>query len=685
MKNTKIPKLFRKQYSSKTLNKKILKRIHIPKDRKMVSDLFVENSSGKMELKDDLPEKTRAKLKTLSKSIKKNKGFIKTWKASVVLVLIAVLLVFNLFFKDALLKRAVESGLESVFNAQVSIEKPHLSLFKGIITFDSLSIADSDKPMYNLIETGKAQLEISISELTGKRVRIEEMLLEKVMWNTARSEDGSLSAESSGAGNSAVMEKEGLTSSLALNPEDIDFQSLIDEQKNNLSSLNLIEESNEKIKALETRWSSDLEEMKNEIDGLSAKINTVKSLNPTNIGSIEDAQLMINQVNDLYSELEPLKQRVSSAGNDMIGEKENLAALTGSISTSIEDDIAYLEGFLNISTGDMGSIASGLAENYIRNRWNSYYEYGLKALKIYRRFQDREKKESKEKKGLRRDSGRNVIFPSTEKPQFLINHIKISGGDHNTGNLQMEISSITSEPDLIKNPLTFEAHLKKGNSSLNLDGTVDLKTDSEELFRMDIHSPENPVHLEQGFPALSINEISGQADFTGLSVILPKGSVVTTSFDMTINDLMIIHDKSESLLSKTLSDLLSSQKNVDFKGEVSISTEGIENISIDTGLDDLLTNSVGGYLDNLNGSMSGELRANLLKYLSPELDSNDKLMSSLDLLGAQSLDQVKSVNNLEKILDDKKNELNNKADSITGELKESVLEKAKDVIKLPGF
>jgi hypothetical protein len=173
MKKTKIPKIFTKQYSPKALNKKILKRIHIPKDRKMISDLFVENDKGKMVLKEDLPQDISAKLKGLSKSIKK--------------------------IKDQLIKKAAESGLESVFQGDVDLVKPHLSLFKGSITYESLTIADANKPMYNLIETGGAQLQISMAELTRKRVRIENMSLENVRWNTPRKTDGSHApAEKSG-------------------------------------------------------------------------------------------------------------------------------------------------------------------------------------------------------------------------------------------------------------------------------------------------------------------------------------------------------------------------------------------------------------------------------------------------------------------------------------------------------
>ncbi len=151
MKINKIPGIFRKQYKIKAFNSKILKRIHIPKDKEMLKNLFTENNSGKMEIIQDIPEEILVRLKPLSKSIKKNKGMVSRWKILLVLFIVGSILIFNLLFKDRLISRAVESGLESVFQADVEISDFKFSLLNGSISYATLIIADSDNKLRNIL------------------------------------------------------------------------------------------------------------------------------------------------------------------------------------------------------------------------------------------------------------------------------------------------------------------------------------------------------------------------------------------------------------------------------------------------------------------------------------------------------------------------------------------------------
>lgn len=194
MKKKKIPGLFKKKYPERKLQTKVLKRIHIPKDRALVLNLFAANDEGKMELIQDIPDEVFSRLKPLAKSIKKNRGFVSRWKAAVVLVVVGSALIFNLVFKDKLVGRAAESALESVFQGAAEIQKPRFSLLKGTFSYGALSIADADDRMRNLIETGPAELRINMGELAKKRFRIEEASLTGVRWDTIRQEGSALPA-----------------------------------------------------------------------------------------------------------------------------------------------------------------------------------------------------------------------------------------------------------------------------------------------------------------------------------------------------------------------------------------------------------------------------------------------------------------------------------------------------------
>lgn len=686
MKKIKIPKIFRKQYSEKKLNKKILKKIHIPRDREMVSGLFVKNSQGKMEIKPELPDDVLKKLKPLAKSVKKNKGLFSTWKILVLAVFISAVLIFNFFFLDKLVKKAVETGLESVFQADVLMEKPHLSLLKGEMTYESLTIADEDKPNRNLIETGRGDFQISIAELTRKRVRIDNMSLEGVLWNTKRPTVLAIQADgdsSEVSGDSSAVS--GSSEASLVSVDDFDFQGLLDQQKANLKSLQFLDESTRQMEELSSRWSTQIEINKSDINSLSGKVNEIKSVDVKGIDSVVDAQAFIVLIQEASQEVKQVKDNLNTLNNDFISDKKNLVNTRGDLTSLIEDDLSYLNGFTDFSTGNIQSVASSLAEDYLRSRWNTYYEYGLKALNIYKRFGSTDSDKSEKKKGLNRDSGRTVHFFTPDNPDFLMTRAFISGGDAEKGKLSMEIQSVSSDPDKVAEPLTFQVGLKKESTSLQFDGFVDGRTDSSSLLGMNIFSPANPVELNKGIPSLSINHISSIADLTGQSVILKNDDVMTTLFDINLNNLKVQHDDSDSLLSGAVASLFAEDKTIRFTGEVVMGLEGLEALSIDSDFDRLISESVGSYLENLDEKIMSELKKNLIEYITPELENNEVLISSLDSLGIESSDQISSVNVLAQTLDTKKNETEEQVESIVQSESGKIIDSVKKKIKVPGF
>ncbi|MCK5201050.1 MAG: hypothetical protein KAR21_22005, partial [Spirochaetales bacterium] len=369
----------------------------------------------------------------------------------------------------------------------------------------------------NLLETGPAEFEINIEELTKKRVRIEKMSLTEVKWDTPRASDGALAE-------TAKQEKDentgGLSKALdvlALDSGEFDFEALLEDQKDNLTSLNIINQGNEEIDAFTKRWEGIYSEKNNEIKDLTADVEELKSLSIQDTRSIEEGQAIAQQVKDLYPRVANTKDGLIDLQDDFIEDKNRFMDFEETIKTAIDEDIAFLNSLIDFSSGDMRSLASDAAEKYIRNRWNAYYENGLKALEVYERFQNMEKKESKEKKGFQRDSGRVISFLSPDNPGFLIEHILLSGGDSNVGTFTTEIRTVTNEPDKLTKPLIFLADWGSGQTAIKMDGVVDMRSNADTPFVMKIQSPENIISLDNGIHALQISSMSSVADIGGVS------------------------------------------------------------------------------------------------------------------------------------------------------------------------
>ena len=176
----------------------------------------------------------------MAKSIKKNKGAVTKWKAAILIVLIGTGVIFNFFFKDRMIKQLLEKGLETVFEAESTVERPKISLIKGIFSYESLQIADAGNLSKNLIETGPAIFKISIPELTRKRIHIEETSLTGFQWDTERMVDGKPVHSDKVRELGGDESKGNALDVLALTPEEMDYKALLESQKENLKSLNLI-------------------------------------------------------------------------------------------------------------------------------------------------------------------------------------------------------------------------------------------------------------------------------------------------------------------------------------------------------------------------------------------------------------------------------------------------------------
>jgi len=685
MKKNKIPGIFRKKYTPGTLNKEIIKRIHIPKDREMVKKLFKENSDGKMEIIQEIPKNILIRLKPLAKSIKKNKGMVSRWKGFLILFIIASILVFNLFFKDKLVTKGVETGLESVFQAKVEVNGLHLSLIKGTFSYQSLSIADAGNRSRNLLETGPSEFRVNIAELLSKRIRIEEMSLTEFRWDTPGEVDGALPGTSLDGQESDDGKTGDTLDFLTVGKDDIDFKVLFEEQKDNLISLNLINQGNEEIDAATIKWKDTYAEKNKEIEILSEEVVSLKSISIQDTGSIAEGQLALQQITDLYSRVTETKADLVSLQDDFATDRKHLMEMNKLVETAVDEDVSRLSSMMNFSSGEGRSLASAAAEKYIRNRWNDYYEYGLKALKVYERIQDRKQEESKENKGLHRDAGRVFIFPGSDNLDFLIEHFLISGGDDNSGTLFVEIQSVSSEPDKLPEPLIFTADWKSNLSGISLNGFVDMRSDAERQFEMEILSKANFISLDDGVPSLKIKKLSCMTDVSGVSVISDEQDGVLTTLVISMKDIEIVEVDEDGFISNIMKEILDDMNQVDLEAEILAAREGVKEIKVGSNIDDILSERMGEYLKEIADDKKEELKTELLNYIAPSLEENKVLQSSMATLGVESLDQISSVDGMQNVLDTKQDEIQSDMKSGIQDEASKLLEQATDKIKLPGF
>ena len=116
-------------------------------------------------------------------------------KTIIFLLILLAVTVFSLFFKDRLMTRAAERGLEAVFGAQADILGLRFQPLRGKIALDGLAVTDADAAERNLFELGRTVIDVNLNQLFRRRLVLEEVSCRGLRFGTERKSPGRGAAE----------------------------------------------------------------------------------------------------------------------------------------------------------------------------------------------------------------------------------------------------------------------------------------------------------------------------------------------------------------------------------------------------------------------------------------------------------------------------------------------------------
>jgi len=106
-------------------------------------------------------------------------------------LVILLVLIFGLYlFRNLIVKVIIEKGGQKIFKAKVEVKDIDVSIFSAKMAWKELSIANKEKPMYNLFETGECIFDISFLEIVSGNIIIDELKVANVKINSKRTSSG---------------------------------------------------------------------------------------------------------------------------------------------------------------------------------------------------------------------------------------------------------------------------------------------------------------------------------------------------------------------------------------------------------------------------------------------------------------------------------------------------------------
>ena len=518
----KLPLFFKKKYTDKKLNEKLYSKLYVPEDKKYIQSLFVEcGTKGKKNIplfaipKDlTFTKKEIKRLKKLKKELKKQKGRIKLLPLIATLSFIcAVFIVFTLT-KNFIIKKAITTTCESVFEAKCDIALVDFNFFDSSFKMKQFEIANKNEPMKNLVFVDSVVFDFDLNQLLKARFVADELSITGVATNTDRTYSGDLTekklkkiqkkkekeakkATKSVNDSPFMQELQAKTKSSASIVEN-SFINLFDEYnpenilKNcyaQLQSPALSEEVKTKTIEIIKKWEStpkDFEQKITELEKTTNKLlnfdyNSIQS-NPTKIKEvIEDFNEVINSTNELKNQTEKTLQNIQSDFNTV----QNFSK---KIQSSIQNDMNVvnkeISKFTSLNLDSGTKFFTDLFEKVLYDFLGKNYHYVKKATDLLSKVRfttDNSKKEASkdkkttEEKNRERLPGRNVVYRKDSTPKFWIKKAAGFGP-----NFDFEGNHLSSNMDGIGKPANVNVNLDLLGIQHNANVIVDLRTNSND-------------------------------------------------------------------------------------------------------------------------------------------------------------------------------------------------------------
>lgn len=500
----KLPKMFRKNYPAKKFEKKILRKVFIESDKKLVLSLYEKTKDENdkeiytVDLSKEVELKNVQRLKIVAKQIKKQKGTVKFVPLFATLIFLSAVGIGVTMFKNVIVKKAIVSAMEGIFRAETNVGKVNFQIFGSSLQVKDLQQTNKDNPKFNLFSIENIEMDFNLTDLLRGKLHAETLAVEGVAIGTERKKEGRLikkakdkqekKTESAIAKNSkefADKAKDKLTAMFAsYNPE-----VMIKEIQDDLKSPALAKTITEDVQKSVTKWQdtpAKMEKSVNDFNGSVQKVLTTDWNSINDAAALKDAletvnsaitqgQTLSDSINDQVSEIKKDVEKVQTYSNDI----QNAIASDRKL---IDDKISQITHLL--SKDGMTEVMNDAIQSLLYDVTGKYYPYVNQVIDMAKSAAANKPEESESKKASKkakkqsreRLKGTDIYFKADTVPKLLIDEVRASGYEKGSDKLLFSgnAKNITSDQNMINRNTSVEADFnisgRPNNASIIIDG-----------------------------------------------------------------------------------------------------------------------------------------------------------------------------------------------------------------------
>ncbi len=686
----KLPKVFKKSYSEKAFNSKLLKKFVIPQDKALVEKLFVKGGNSKKPEFFAIPsdmlftKKEVAKLKLLAKETKRQ-GRIMLLPLIAVACFIFVVATVVGIFKNVIVKKAIIYGCETAFGAKTDVGSVDLRIFDASLTVRDIAVGNKDSVMKNLFEVKDFNLNFNLTQALRGKLYAQNLAVTGVALNTDRTESCELpgrvideeAAKKKAQKNEEMKALLKERSELALtNLQNqafdmlggSDVETIVKNLESQLKSPELAKSALTQTEGLVDKWKEKPVEVKQKVEDFSKNVKDLQNLDVSSIKDVKTLQETLTKINDVINQSKELKSYAESLTKDVKADSTNVQNLSKSVADAVVADKNFMKDKLESTVNAFKNgkeLLNNALDTIAYSMLGEYYPYVTTAvdyaqkLKTNSLVQEASKmaassSSSAEKKPTRERLKGTTFWYGSEAPAVLIENALVSSDF-----FSVNIKEITNDQNVRGKPMTMNGTLTLAGISNAVEAVLDARsTSTEPLLSMG--------YKGSGFKALvdgsKIASICGVPSIDGLASIALKASadvdMLSASGMVDLNPVKLSTDGFASeIITKYYRQALEAVEAMDIGYLLDFSKLKGLDLSLDGDFADQFASAIKGIVESLGNEAKQEAVKRLNKYINSA--SNEYVSKAKEFLGLEGDIDVQNtkMSDIQSLLEKKKTEL----------------------------
>jgi uncharacterized protein (TIGR03545 family) len=687
-KTKKAPGFYRKQISAEKLEKKYLKYIEVPVDKTFVISCY-EKREDALHIRTDLNKEEVKRLKELMKAIKKNRKFaVNVLPLGIAAAIIAGLVFFFTVLANPLLQRALEMGLEAVFEARVNADRFRLSLLKFEIGMNSLTIADRDEPMKNLIQFSTMRIKLKPEAVLRGKIFIEEIRADRIRFGTDRTVSGALP----GKPPKVKKQREELTIPPLVDIQNFDPIALLNQEYGKLQTPKLYDSALEIYETAVAKWKGEEEAVKARIAEFQARAEPLLKINANDFrtldaNTIAQIRTAVDNVNALAGTVQTAQEDVNRIVSEVQDDIDTARALEQNARNAFAADFNHLRSYFDLRGGAVMEVLEPVIMSLLTDAAQSYLAYGERALEVLDKVKTMQAmlpKSSPKPVKEKKFKGRDVIFPIRQYPRFFMGILATDVLTPSAWQWGFDLRGVSSDPDLSGVPTTLALSLAESGDrrSGSFNGQADFRSNARERFNAELRGGGFPVDVSASLSQVGIGGFSG-----GTSFRLGAQGNTDGSFSGA-GDISLVQAKltnPSNTFARAADEAIQQVKSVDLGIRYEHVVSGRDHFSLSTNFGEILKAAferiVAQFRRRAEDELERALRARIEQYIDGKFVSKE----DLDTIFRALRGDKSAVDELKGTLDRKKAELENRlrstVDDVTTQAQQQGQQAVQDVLQ----